>query len=135
MECWCFPYTYACYMTLFFWLKGFVKVVSDYIRFQVNGGFISENAGELLLLQKLCQISILNRGHRELLDGRQCRSDSEQWPWTSNLCTVHSWFSDIKFSDNLWFSDYFTKTIFQFTKSFCDIMQFNGSFCEDQKCH
>ena len=24
-------------------------------------------------------------------------------------------FSDIKFSDNLWFSDYFAKTIFQFT--------------------
>ena len=24
-------------------------------------------------------------------------------------------FSDIKFSDNLWFSDYFSKTIFQFT--------------------
>ena len=30
-----------------------------------------------------------------------------------NTC-VQSRFSDIKFSDNLWFSDYFTKTIFQF---------------------
>ena len=30
--------------------------------------------------------------------------------------TVQSRFSDIKFSDNLWFSDYFAKTIqFQFT--------------------
>ena len=29
--------------------------------------------------------------------------------------TVQSWFSDIKFSDNLWFSDYFTKTVFHFT--------------------
>ena len=26
--------------------------MSDYIRFQVTGGFISENAGELLLLPK-----------------------------------------------------------------------------------
>ena len=29
---------------------------------------------------------------------------------------VQSQFSDIKFSDTLWFSDYFTKTVFQFTK-------------------
>ena len=29
--------------------------------------------------------------------------------------TVQSRFSEIKFSDNLWFSDYFSKTIFQFT--------------------
>ena len=29
--------------------------------------------------------------------------------------TVQSRFSDIKLSDNLWFSDYFSKTIFQFT--------------------
>ena len=34
--------------------------------------------------------------------------------------TVQSWFSDIefsdtKFSDSLWFNDYFSKTIFQFT--------------------
>ena len=35
---------------------------------------------------------------------------------TSNYSyRVQSRFSDIKFSDNLWFSDYFTKTIFQFT--------------------
>ena len=27
-------------------------------------------------------------GHWELLDGRLCRPDSEQWPWTSNLCTM-----------------------------------------------
>ena len=32
-----------------------------------------------------------------------------------DYCTVQSRFSDIKFSDNLWFSDYFSKTIFQFT--------------------
>ena len=31
------------------------------------------------------------------------------------LGTVQSRFSDIKFSDNLWFGDYFAKTIFQFT--------------------
>ena len=31
------------------------------------------------------------------------------------LGTVQSWFSDIKFSDNLWLIDYFSKTIFQFT--------------------
>ena len=29
--------------------------------------------------------------------------------------TVQPRVSDIKSSDNLWFSDYFTKTIFQFT--------------------
>ena len=29
--------------------------------------------------------------------------------------TVQSLFSHIKFSDNLWFSDYFSKTIFQST--------------------
>ena len=29
--------------------------------------------------------------------------------------TVQSRFSDFKFSDNLWFSDYFAKTIFQIT--------------------
>ena len=28
---------------------------------------------------------------------------------------VQSQFSDVKISDNLWFSIYFTKTIFQFT--------------------
>ena len=28
--------------------------------------------------------------------------------------TVQSRFSDVEFSDNLWFSDYFAKTIFQF---------------------
>ena len=27
-------------------------------------------------------------GHRELLDGRLYRPDSEVWPWTSNLCTM-----------------------------------------------
>ena len=41
-----------------------------------------------------------------------------------NVCykwgAVQSWFSDIKFSDNLWF---------------CDIMRFGDSFCGDQKCH
>ena len=40
--------------------------------------------------------------------------------WASNqqesdLNTVQSRFSDIEFSDNLWFSDYFSKTSFQFT--------------------
>ena len=30
------------------------------------------------------------------------------------FCTVQSRFSDIKFIDNLWFSDYFAKTIFKF---------------------
>ena len=30
----------------------------------------------------------LIRGHREILDGRLCRPDSEQWPWSSNLCTI-----------------------------------------------
>ena len=30
-----------------------------------------------------------------------------------NQITVQSRFSDNKFSDNLWFSDYFTKNIFQ----------------------
>ena len=30
----------------------------------------------------------------------------------NNISTVQSRFSDIKFSDNLWFSDYFTKTVF-----------------------
>ena len=34
---------------------------------------------------------------------------------SSKVCTVQSRFSDIKFSDNLWFSDYFVITIFQFT--------------------
>ena len=35
-------------------------------------------------------------------------------------CTVQSPFSDIKFSDNLWFSD---------------IIRISDSFCGDQKCH
>ena len=52
---------------------------------------------------------------------------------------MQSWFSDIKFSDNLWFSDYFTKTIFlnllHNIIRFSDIMQFSDSFCGDQKCH
>ena len=33
----------------------------------------------------------------------------QYWRYTS---TVQSRFSEIKFSDNLWFSDYFAKTIF-----------------------
>ena len=28
------------------------------------------------------------RGHRELLNGRLCSPDSEQWLWSSNLCTI-----------------------------------------------
>ena len=34
--------------------------------------------------------TLIGRGHsiRELLNGRLCRPDSEQWPWTSNLCTM-----------------------------------------------
>ena len=34
----------------------------------------------------------LIRGHRELLDGRLCRPDFEQWPWTSKimLAQVHT---------------------------------------------
>ena len=35
--------------------------------------------------------------------------------YSYNFSTVPSWFSDIEFSDNLWFSDYFLKTIIQFT--------------------
>ena len=31
------------------------------------------------------------------------------------VCTVQFRFSDIKFNDSLWFSDYFAKNIFQFT--------------------
>jgi hypothetical protein len=30
----------------------------------------------------------IRRGHPELLDGRLCRPDSEQCPWTSNLCAM-----------------------------------------------
>ena len=33
-------------------------------------------------------VCYLLRGHRECLDGRLCRPDSEQWPLTSNLCTM-----------------------------------------------
>ena len=32
--------------------------------------------------------SIVNHGHRELLDGRLCRPDSEQRPLVSNFTTV-----------------------------------------------
>ena len=32
-----------------------------------------------------------------------------------NINAVQSRFSDIKFTNNLWFSDYFSSTIFQFT--------------------
>ena len=46
--------------------------------------------------------------------------------------TVQSWFSDIKFSDNLWFSDYFTKTFFNLLHK---IIRFSDSFYGDQKCH
>ena len=35
--------------------------------------------------------------------------------WEFFFSTVQSRFSDIEFSDNLWFSDYYSKTIFQFT--------------------
>ena len=35
-------------------------------------------------------LGTLLRGHRELMDGRLCRPDSEQWPWTSNLCIVNN---------------------------------------------
>ena len=38
----------------------------------------------------------------------------EQLKNLSYKSTVQSRFSDTKFSDNLWFSDYFAKTIFQF---------------------
>ena len=54
------------------------------------------------------------------------------------VSTVQSWFSDIEFSDNLWFSDYFTKTflcLLQEIIQFSDIMLFSDSFCDDQKCH
>ena len=43
------------------------------------------------------------------------QEEKEQKWITSNINTVQSQFSDVKFSDNLWFSDYFPKTIFQFT--------------------
>ena len=33
----------------------------------------------------------------------------------SQMGAVLSQFGDIKFNDNLWFSEYFSKTIFQFT--------------------
>ena len=33
-------------------------------------------------------VDALSHGHWELLDGRLCRPDSKQWPWTSNLCTM-----------------------------------------------
>ena len=52
--------------------------------------------------------------------------------------TVQSRFSDIKFSDNLWFSDYFSKNIFNLLHKiirFSDIMQFSDNFWGDQKCH
>ena len=39
-------------------------------------------------LIEICEKKRLERGHRELLDGRLCRPDSEQWPWTGNLCTM-----------------------------------------------
>ena len=39
---------------------------------------------------------------------------------------LQSWFSDIKSNDNLWFRDYFAKTIFQITVY---------SFCRDKNCH
>ena len=50
----------------------------------------------------------------------------------------YSRFSDIKFSDNLGFSDNFSKTIFHKLHEiirFSDIMQFSDSFCGDQRCH
>ena len=41
--------------------------------------------------------------------------DGEKLRTVSNVYTVQSRFSDTKFSYNLWISDYFAKTIFQFT--------------------
>ena len=37
---------------------------------------------------KTCYHSMFNHGHRELLDGRLCRPDSEQRPLISNFTTV-----------------------------------------------
>ena len=45
----------------------------------------------------------------------QRRLEGLSVPNALSICTVQSRFSDIKFSDNLWFSDYFTKTVFHFT--------------------
>ena len=52
--------------------------------------------------------------------------------------TVQSRFSDIKFSDNLQFSDYIQKTVIFLlhkTNIFSDNMRYSDSFCIDQKCH
>ena len=52
--------------------------------------------------------------------------------------TVQFRFSDIKFSDNLWFSDYFQRPFFNLLNKiiwFSDIMRFSDSFSGEQKCH
>ena len=54
------------------------------------------------------------------------------------VSTVQSRFSDIKFSDDLWFSEYFSKTFYNLLHRiirFSDIMQFSDSFCVDQNWH
>ena len=54
----------------------------------------------------------------------------EKHPYKKKQYKVQTWFSDIKFSDNSWFSDYFTKTIFNllaiyYMKSFNLVTLFN----------
>ena len=49
--------------------------------------FLIHNSG-LKRIWKFEYFHGFRRGHQELLDGRLCRPNSEQWPWTSNLCTM-----------------------------------------------
>ena len=53
------------------------------------------------------------------------------------MYTVQSRFSDIKFSDNLWYCILqrpFFNLLYKIIR-FSDIMRFSDSFCKDQKCH
>ena len=70
----------------------------------------------------------------------QCNIADQSESWNPNPAlwlvpnTVQSRFSDIKFSDNLRFSDYFSKTIFNLLHKiihFSDIMRFSDSFRGD----
>ena len=72
-----------------------------------------------------CVTTLLVLGFRNIQDNLEhilftgSKNQFQSWFKDNTLrvqCTaVQSWFIDIRFSDNLWISDYFAKTIFQFT--------------------
>ena len=83
----------------YFPLKEVLRIVSfgqyenlEFVLMYVNQYlFVKEPSNSFIWKYRAFWLNIshkLDRGHRELLDGRLCRPDSEQWSWTSNSCTM-----------------------------------------------